>query len=477
MRFVVRNTLTRVEASLEEQDWLTEYLSFDVRSHTHATIVESMYSRATGTFLTGLLPIVRKAARKAGFETKTDDKRNPWIEPDLEADIGWLEPYQRAAIDAVLKHRRGVIQMIMAGGKGELIPALTMVLPCRWTIFVHRMNLAKDLASRCENRTQEPVGIIGGGKWRVPPKARIVCATFQTMSRALIAGDDRAVKLLDETQALAVDEVHTLPAVTHRRCVYAARNAYYRVGLSATAFKRRIQHTNLQTIANIGPMLVKVSAPDLIALDRIAKPRIRMVIIEQNLDDMPDADLLEPTWPDTYRELIVKSDKRNAALLKLAQVCQKPAMLFVKAIKHGKRLIRLVQQAGIRSEFVWGDVAPATREYHAKRLNQGDLDLIVANEVFYDGVNVPALKTVIVGTGRKSTIETIQRIGRGMRLDRAPDGTTRQGGNEFDVWDCMDVGVSSLNRHSKRRQSDYEGEGFDVELVSLLALDSLQSDG
>jgi superfamily II DNA or RNA helicase len=74
--------------------------------------------------------------------------------------------------------------------------------------------------------------------------------------------------------------------------------------------------------------------------------------------------------------------------------------------------------------------------------------------IFQEGIDIPALRSVIIGTGGKSTIASLQRIGRGMRM--------AEGKHEFEVWDVLDQGQKWLKAHALGRFQAYGREGHEV---------------
>jgi superfamily II DNA or RNA helicase len=72
------------------------------------------------------------------------------------------------------------------------------------------------------------------------------------------------------------------------------------------------------------------------------------------------------------------------------------------------------------------------------------------------------LRSVINAAGGKSTIATLQRAGRGMRVDRDIAGNVKDGGDEFEVWDIYDRGNAWLEKHAKARVKSYQIEGHEV---------------
>jgi superfamily II DNA or RNA helicase len=230
-------------------------------------------------------------------------------------------------------------------------------------------------------------------------------------------------------------------------------NAYYRIGFSGTPLARGDRRSVL-AVAALGPVIYRLRADRLIEAGVLAKPHIRMLPLEQQSQC--------PTWQGVYGECIVRSTKRNRMLVAMAKRAARPCLVFVKEIAHGKRLLKLLQAVGVPSEFTWGSDPHERRVAAIKRLERGDIDVLVCSVIFQEGVDIPALASVVIGSGGKSVIATLQRIGRGMRTDQGRKV-------EFEVWDLLDRGCRMLEKHAKARQAAYLAEGHEVVTDDLLA--------
>jgi superfamily II DNA or RNA helicase len=160
------------------------------------------------------------------------------------------------------------------------------------------------------------------------------------------------------------------------------------------------------------------------------------------------------SYQDVYDELVVRSRVRNNLLLDIVAKAAKPCVCFVKIVDHGKVLTKRLQNLGINTEFLWGSHSNYTRDENIKRLLRGDIDVIVASKILQQGVDMPEVLSVVNGAGMKSTIATLQRLGRGMRL--------AEGKTNFELWDVYDLGDRFMESHSKSRERSYRKEGHEV---------------
>ena len=452
------------QATDEERNWLNDYLSFSSTQFRKGappiTRVERMFSIVSQTFPSGFVSMVQRAAQsqektgtKLGFRVDLIDSRKIPCVPGVDADLAWLRDYQLDAAHQVAKDTRGIISAPTGSGKGEIVVGLAVHLPCRWGFFVHRMQLVDDIADRYERRTGLIAGRIGEGAWDAPDEAQLVCMSFKSVYEALQRGDQRAIDLVKSFDGIMVDECHTLPAGTFYATVQAASNAYYRVGLSGTPLARGDKRSIL-AIAALGPVIYRIPAQLLIARGVLAKPKIRFVTVVQMTQ--------RPTWQGVYGELVVRSAKRNAVVVDICRQATQPGLVFVKEEKHGHELSSLIRRAGFKCEFVWGNHSTESRKRYLDRLMKGHFDFIVCSSIFQEGIDSPGLRSVINAAGGKSTIATLQRAGRGMRVDRDVDGNVKDGGDEFESWDIHDRGNTMLERHAKARVKSYQAEGHEV---------------
>jgi superfamily II DNA or RNA helicase len=388
--------------------------------------------------------MVTKAAKENGFDVDILDNRVP---PPLDpnANLGWLRDYQTAGVRVAIEKTRGILHVPTGGGKTEIAAGLSLAVPCRWTFLVHRATLLDQAAERFERRTGLVAGRIGDGMW--DQGERFTAATFQTLAQQLTSR--AAQKLFHETQGLIIDECHVLPAESFAKVAMSFKNAYYRIGLSGTPLDRGDRRSVL-AIGGLGPVIYKIKNETLVNAGVLSKAKIRLIPVYQESDC--------PTWQGVYGDCIVRSTKRNKALADAAAKSDKPCLVFVKEIKHGKALMKRMEKDGIKADFVWGSDSTERRKDAVKRLVRGETEVLVCSVIFQEGVDIPELRSVVIGSGGKSVIAALQRIGRGMRITA--------GKTEFEVWDIADKGNKWLEKHTKARMNAYAREGHEMVVIN-----------
>lgn len=450
MKVEIRNSSwsALVEATEDERAWLDAWATaHERRYHGDGDGRVRMLHPVSGLIPTGLALLAARASRAAGVTIDLLDQRGaPPCAPDSQADLGWLRPYQQAAVAAVVRAGRGLVKAPTGSGKTEVFVALTRALPCEWLLCVHRADLVTQAAERYARRTGERAGTFVSGRWS-RGSANVTVATFQSLARALAkpksATDARA--LLGGVQALAVDEVHAQPAASFYRVTMAMRDAYFRVGLSGTPLDRGPVDV-LRTVGAIGPLVYKIPASVLVEAGVLARPVVRMLPCRQE-------GRTDVSWRAVYEQLVVHSRARNDILERAVEMAQRPTLLFVDEIAHGVEMVRRLERAGVRVAMVDGGNHGAHGNL-TRALVEARLDVLVATVVWQEGIDIPELASVVMGAGKASVVGALQRIGRGMR--------TAQGKEGFEVWDIADQGQGWLERHARARARAYKREGHEV---------------
>jgi superfamily II DNA or RNA helicase len=309
----------------------------------------------------------------------------------------------------------------------------------------------------------EPIGYIGNGICNIE---RINIASIWTIGRALkldtkdIIDDDdgtnekeldennrvKIIKLLNETKLHIFDESHVVTTNTISE-IYKNIDPEYIYGFSGTPF--RDDNSDLLINSILGEQIIDVSASELINKGLLAAPLIKFYTVPK----MP----VSSTYPAVYKEYIVENSTRNNMIASLAKelVDKKytPLVLF-KQIRHGDILFELLQEAGIKCEMLYGNDSLDRRNEVKDKLIKKEINLILASTIFDLGLDLPELNALILCGGGKSSIRTLQRIGRVIRAHK---------GKKFAaVADFYDQ-VKFLKKHSMIRYKVYSSElGFKV---------------
>ncbi len=417
-------------------------------------------------FPTGLVPLVHAGLRRKGWDCQVLDMRGkpepadplrpvlegaPWhmtgsYAHQSDALAAWAE-----GESPIIPHTlpgRGIVWAPTGSGKGRLAVAVAANLPAKWVFAVHRNHLVEDIRERWQALTGEKAGVIGHGKWSVGET--LTCATIQSLYAA--RGTSGLTHLTATTTGLIVDECHTAAASTFAKTIQSFESAYYRIGLSGTPLDRSDQRA-LISIGAIGPVVYRIKAKVLQERGVLAVPTVNVIPIYQ---ETPHRE-----WDKVYQDLVVDSDHRNGAVIhamsKSMENGHLPGIVFVRRIKHGYALAKMARRKGHNVKVVEGKTPLLLRQDACDQLGSGRLDWVIATKVFTEGVNIPALHTVICAQGGKSIADTIQQIGRGMRVTKTKSSLT--------VWEIGDKGNDFLHRHAKVRIGACQREGYQCVVV------------
>lgn len=109
----------------------------------------------------------------------------------------------------------------------------------------------------------------------------------------------------------------------------------------------------------------------------------------------------------------------NAVRDKVADLADMKALGFCVSQAHAHYMARVFNEAGIRAATVLGDTRQDDRDAAVEGLRRGRLQAVFTVDVFNEGVDVPAINTVLFLRPTESSTVFLQQLGRGLR--RAQD--------------------------------------------------------
>lgn len=252
--------------------------------------------------------------------------------------------------------------------------------------------------------------------------------------------------LITNARGFLVDEAHVAAVIIESLGNHAA-NAYWRIGLSATAFREDNQEIRIE--GTMGRKLVEITASDLIDLGFLVPPTIYQIKIEH----------LEPCvdYRDGYRKHIINCWERNYRIKQFAEAFKeagRPVLILVEQLAHGEILEGMIKD----SVFVAGkdnedDPDAAERDYRRRMLNEVEANniILIATQWANVGIDAPAISTLILAGSCQSAVAVYQMVGRALRKS---DDT---GKTDAVIIDFNDK-ESSFHTHSNYRKRVYERE-------------------
>lgn len=337
-----------------------------------------------------------------------------------------LEPFQedllaKIAFSRSLGHRRNLL--VSATGTGKTVMAavdygrLAEIMPRARLLFVaHREEILEQAMGTFRHALREPTF---GELWvggRRPQRFEHVFASIQSLNAA-------SFEHLRPTHfdVVIVDEFHHAAAPSYTRLLEYLEPSEL-VGLTATPERS----DGLPVLAWFDDRI----AAELRLWDAIDQHRLTPFVyygIHDNTDlrDVPwrrgsgyDVERLTDilTANDAYARVVLKELDRRAG-----DPGGIRALGFCVSVDHARYMARIFNEAGVRSTAVWADTPDAERAAALQDLRQGRTNVVFSVDLFNEGVDVPAVDTVLFLRPTDSPTLFLQQLGRGLR--RAPGKT------------------------------------------------------
>lgn len=404
----------------------------------------------TGKFPTGLLHIVTGWCIENDIDYHTINVRPNPIEIDVLKDVDanmltgiTLRDDQLQAITNSIIHCRGVIQMPTGTGKTEVAIALTKLLDLPTLFLVNSKSLLHQTQERFIKRLtsdKEEIGIFGDSIFE--PGSHVTVATVQSLDHMKKKGVRKFGQFMNKFRVIMMDECHHASAQTWYTAGMWAHNAYYRFGFSGTPMDRS-DKDSMKLMAVVGDTIYKRKTEDAINDGDLCPIEMYMLDNEEEVTGY--------SWQDIYRYGIVMSHKRNSQIADIAIEHYKKhdkVLILVRQLLHGENLKSALD--GWPVMWLHGKHGQRDREEAIRWFNEGQ-GILIASGIFDEGIDIPEINVLIVASGGKSDVKSIQRIGRGLRK--------KAGGGALTAYDFYDSS-KYLDKHSHRRKEVYRREGY-----------------
>ena len=381
---------------------------------------QHLFSKASGKFLTGHLPFVLEVLNSKSISYEIEDFRSTYKKGELLDLVGVEErPYQKEAVEAILKHKRGRIWARVRSGKTVL-----MIMVCArlnifpFVIFCQSIDIAYQTKEKFQKfLPQVPVGIVGDGQCDI----KFDGVTIITIQSAISAYDKKYVlepeereetsltkvaekedvkKLIKEMKFVWIDEVHHCYATSYRFVLTQIKEAEYIIGGSGTLFRE--DNTDLYIEGLTGPLIYEISYSDLIKGGYLVAPTIHLIKLPKNIE--PSSNV----YTTLYKECIIENNLRNDIISKVVKNLMergKSLMVLVSKIKHGEILQKLIPT----SIFLQGNDDTDFRIKTFQDLKDKKL-LCLITTLGDEGIDSPSLDAVVIAAGGKSAIKVFQRL-------------------------------------------------------------------
>lgn len=401
------------------------------------------YLYKDGYFPTGLLGRVFRFLDKERLPVTFEDCRElPTRGKPLPLKAVLDEYSQRKPLELALQQERGILRLPTGGGKTYLLAALAAELNVKMLVTTHKLDILEQIVDTLSELLPIPIGIVQG---KTKDIQQVTVGMLPSLTSCLENQDHdpeaaRVAEFVESAEALVTDEAHHLGSDSYFKLANRCFNAYWRYGLTATPF--RTDNGTLLIEACTSGKIVDITASDLIERKRLAKPYIWFVQwdageAKQKAAITHSNIALKGTqrYQKIREEAIVGHPTRNNLIASLAAERvrkNRTVLIVVTTLRHSQLLYDLIAAkiGPDRVRVADGSLPKEERKIYLQQLNKKELMCIIATSVFGEGVNVPALHCLINATGRDSTVDTFQIVGRALR--RTP---TKSRTIVLDFWD------------------------------------------
>lgn len=261
------------------------------------------------------------------------------------------------------------------------------------------------------------------------------------------------------------DEAHNFKAQSLTSILTNCVNAKYRIGLTGTLDGTKTHKLVLEGL--FGPVKKVISTKELIDKDQLANFEIKCLVLKHTDEESKAAKAM------TYAEEIgylISHEARNKFVKNLAVSLGKNTLVLYQMVdKHGKILydmIRETEKIGDRKVFfVHGGTDTTDREDIRKIMEiEQDAIIVASFGTFSTGINIRNLHNIIFAMPTKSSIRTLQSIGRGLRQSDGKEIATL-----YDISDDLRVGkhMNFTLKHFVERTKIYNEEKFPFKIYKI----------
>jgi superfamily II DNA or RNA helicase len=344
-----------------------------------------------------------------------------------------LRDYQQAAVEKLIAYpHRGVCWTPTASGKTYIAAEVIRRIGLPALYLVHRNEIVKQVHEKLSKWFPFKIGICTGKEFE--PSDLVMVSSVYSVHK--IANFDRYITLI-------CDEAHHCPMETYQE-ILLGTPAPYRFGFSGTPTGRADQK-DLLLIAATGEIRYQMTTKEL--GDMGLTPKAGVVFFPFTFTDRQSLLYERRPWNVIEGELLSENAPRNQMISEICKSAPGKILVFVNRVSHGLRLVELLKGEDVTfcsgSDDIHTRVAALTNR----------CKITIATKIFDEGIDVEDFETLVIASGGKSAITTMQRVGRGMRNFE---------GKFLNIIDIFDKGIPMLERHSKTREKIYRSLGFQI---------------
>lgn len=429
---------------------IEKLLSYKVGGFGAKVETKTLFNVENKTTLTGLVPKVLLLLSRAGIKYNVVDlRKKPEPNANFKIQDGFkARDYQQEIIDRASS--REIIQAATGAGKTFIMANLIVKFQVKPVVVIApKVSLAEQIKNEFEKFLGVKVGIVGGGYYDIQDI---------TVSTPMSAPDE----LLESAKAIFWDEAHNIPSNSIFKCGLKAKNAYYRIGVSATPWRDGGDDLLIEATLSIRRPNLSINASKLIAKGNLTPCNIIFLPIKEEFE-------WNGSYHDLYKRAIVYNEKRNSIIVNLAKKMtfekNRTTLILIKNIEHGNIIKKQLEQIidcekfninvdgenveVSTVEFLSGQDNSIKRKAVFQAVKENKTRILIGSTIADEGLDLPKLDCLILAGSGKSSTRAFQRIGRVLRL--------YEGKKDAIVFDFMDY-TKTFKRHAKIREALYKTE-------------------
>ncbi|MEG1289539.1 MAG: DEAD/DEAH box helicase [Bacteroidaceae bacterium] len=336
-----------------------------------------------------------------------------------------LRPYQIKAIDeikeALAAYKRVILQSPTGSGKGLLISELAYKTSLKGNICLivsHRIEVVNQNMKHVMNKGTNASVISASG--RKIPTTNVAVAMAQTLQRR--KDKDEWMDYLKSIKLLILDEAHTsemnfLFQIISPNC--------FVVGFTATPVRYGNQR---QLGLDYNAIVTTVQVRELIDMGFLCKCRL----FGLDAPDLSDVDF-DYSRGDYSLGQMAKKFQSKVKYIGIVDnwenICKgTKTIIFCSSSEQTIEITKEFISRGYRAKYVLSGSFDEDDEYSGQRkivmdeFSKGDFDILVNLGIGTTGLDVPSIKTVILGFSTVSLTKYLQCLGRGSRMHPSKNG-------------------------------------------------------
>ena len=387
------------------------------------------------------------------------------INPHARGEPIEVREHQINAFVHAMQKRRALLLSPTASGKSLIIYLLFRQLweyqNLKGLVIVPTTSLVEQLASDFgdynDGTLEQYVHKIYQGKEKTTNKP-LTISTWQSLYKM-------PKEYFEQFDYVIGDEAHNFKAQSLTSILTSCVNAKYRIGLTGTLDGTKTHKLVLEGL--FGTVKKVISTKELIDKDQLSNFEIKCLVLKHT--DEECLLVKDKTYPEEVQYLI-SHEARNKFIKNLAVSLGKNTLvLFQMVDKHGKILYDMIkdtEKIGNRKVFfVHGGTDTTDREDIRKIMEiENDAIIVASFGTFSTGINIRNLHNIVFAMPTKSSIRTLQSIGRGLRQNEGKEVATL-----YDISDDLRYKkhMNYTLKHFVERTKIYNEEKFPFKIYKI----------